>query len=769
EPTPVAPSRRVSSADVTRRPPLHPDRRLSFDSAPSAIVSGMRPFFASRTQQASFQFVVGHFAGKVMYDLDAFMQKNQDALPAEAVVLCQGSTSSIVQALLTPPVKKGAKAKLARAPSALRTASVSAQFRSQLDELIAVIGSTQARYIRCVKSNDAGQPRLLHKPRVVQQLRSGGVLEAVRIARAGYAVREDHDHFVDAFGFLVPSPKKKRSTLGGHGDRKQRCEHVVAAALLALEAPDAALATTVLTGGKYTRADLQDACGRAGFQLGYSKIFFRKEVHNQLRWLRRQKLTASSLTLQRLWRGHVARVDAGRRRDAIAAVQRWAKAALATKRHRAAGATIIQAAFRRHAAQRKFATLRRGTAACQRFWRSRRVWLAARAERDARRAAEAASAEGQRRAQLLALQRDREAMEAAARAERAALAAERDRQRQADAAARREWEREQAAQREALEKERQALRDDLEKERRLRDAAVVSRPKTPRAASPRHQPSPPLAAGDMGHALRALGIAPPSAANGEVADNYAQCLQALSVVVEQPMVIQALTQILQVPPPVVDVAPPAKASSVEAVDVIKPTPVLTPEMVEVDLVEPAAAAPDNTLLPAALEPLHPVLDTVKEVYDYSMSYGVVRFLVTKIQDKATSRLSTILTNPTVQTALLTAHSLTATAWHAACEYYPLATQVSSDLERLRAAVLSRACVPLSAAAMPLDEMLVHSPEVRHSLIELALEQEARIKELEAAVAENASFFNQMASAMAHRPQRALPGPDLPAALTVPRE
>ncbi|EQC37560.1 hypothetical protein SDRG_05158 [Saprolegnia diclina VS20] len=801
EPSPILPSRRVSSADVSRRPPVV-DRRMSYDGLTSHGVAGSRPFYASRTQQASFQFVIGHFAGRVMYELDAFLQKNQDALPAEAVALCQGSSAPMVQALLGAPKRGGkqstANKGLSRAPSSLRTASVSAQFKSQLDDLISVIGSTQARYIRCVKSNDAGAPRCLHKPRVIQQLRSGGVLEAVRIARAGYAVREDHGHFVQAFGFLVPKPKKPKagktppSVHRGDGT-KQRTELVVAAVLLALDAPDAALAKTILSNGKYSRTELQDACGRAGFQLGYSKIFFRKEVYNQLRWLRRQTLTACTLQLQRLYRGHVAREEARARHKAVQVLQAWARAALTVRRQRKASATRIQAAFRRHAARTRYCCLRNGVDACQRFWRSRRIWRAAREARDARLRAEEATVAGQLRKQQEELARARDAIEAAAAAERAALAAERQRQKDEEAATRAAWAAEraaaEAAHREAFERELQAMRDELQRQtdeaeaarrrhdnlehdrrveapgvrphvstssphaRRLeedeherrataREAIVVE---AARVASSRHGHSSvtrALDAGDMAHVLGALGIQAPTNSNGEngdLVDNYAQCLQALSVVVEQPMVIKALTQILQ------------------AVSHPEATPPTPSAVVEADLVAPPPPVPEpEPHLPPALEPLHPVIDTVKEVYDYSMSYSVVRFLVTKIQDKATSRLSTILTNPTVQTALLTAHSLTATAWHAACEYYPLATQVSNDVERLRAAVLSRACVPLPATSMPLEEMLVNSAEVRQSLIELALEQEAKIKELEAAVAENASFFNQMASAMAHGPQVARP-------------
>ncbi|KDO26276.1 hypothetical protein SPRG_08351 [Saprolegnia parasitica CBS 223.65] len=338
-----------------------------------------RPFYASHTQQVAYQFVIGHFAGRVMYELDAFLQKNQDALPTEAIGLCNASSSLLVQSLLKAkvPAKAAVAPRLARVPSSLRAASVSAQFKSQLDELIGVIGSTQARYIRCVKSNDTAEPRCLHKARVVQQLRSGGVLEAVRIARAGYAVRVDHASFVEQFGFVLPSSPRKATVL----PIKTKCERI--AATLLLECGDHTdVAKRVLSALTYDRAAFQDACGRAGFQLGVSKIFFRKEVYNTLRLRRRQKLSASATHIQRVYRGYRAAKAYAIARAAIAALQAFARQLLARRRLQRRSATRMQATWRRYAAVRRWTLLRRGVAACQRFWRSRAVWRRAMAERE---------------------------------------------------------------------------------------------------------------------------------------------------------------------------------------------------------------------------------------------------------------------------------------------------------------------------------------------------------------------------------------------------
>lgn len=51
---------------------------------------------------------------------------------------------------------------------------------------------TRPHYIRCIKPNDSAEPDEVSRVRVMEQLRYGGVLEAVRVARSGYPVRLPH-------------------------------------------------------------------------------------------------------------------------------------------------------------------------------------------------------------------------------------------------------------------------------------------------------------------------------------------------------------------------------------------------------------------------------------------------------------------------------------------------------------------------------------------------------------------------------------------------
>ncbi|RHY38754.1 hypothetical protein DYB38_004890 [Aphanomyces astaci] len=366
-----------------KQPPL--SRRQSCPEQRKVSAAGKLPLFASSSQRAECQFVIGHFAGRVVYDKDMYVQKNQDALPVEALELCRSSSNAIVQGLLLPPsqsqLKQGGRTRKSpptRQASSLRSASVSSQFKGQLDDLLQVVGRTQARYIRCIKPNDVSTPRTVNKARVVQQLRSGGVLEAVRIARAGYAVRMEHSSFMDAFGLFMrrsSSTKKKKPE-----ELKGMCEQTVAAIMLQLYASSddgkgiVDIATAVVKGRQSTKMDrraFQDACGAVGFQLGNSKVFFRKDVYNDVRRFRRHIRTKYATLLQQYVRGFVARRHAKARREAVAVLQTQVRAWLA---HRSAVRTL-QTWTRRFLAVTRYRRLRAATDVLQK-WGRHVLWTA---------------------------------------------------------------------------------------------------------------------------------------------------------------------------------------------------------------------------------------------------------------------------------------------------------------------------------------------------------------------------------------------------------
>ena len=87
------------------------------------------------------------------------------------------------------------------------TESVSGQFVKQLDLLIKSLNESVPRYVRCLRPNSKASPKPedFDSNLVCEQLKSAGMLEAIRIRKIGYGYRENHEDFVAKFCPLLGS------------------------------------------------------------------------------------------------------------------------------------------------------------------------------------------------------------------------------------------------------------------------------------------------------------------------------------------------------------------------------------------------------------------------------------------------------------------------------------------------------------------------------------------------------------------------------------
>ena len=60
-------------------------------------------------------------------------------------------------------------------------------------------------YVRCLKPNDSLEPDNFDPSNIVEQLRYCGVLEAVRVSRAGYPTRYPHEVFMTRYYIICPN------------------------------------------------------------------------------------------------------------------------------------------------------------------------------------------------------------------------------------------------------------------------------------------------------------------------------------------------------------------------------------------------------------------------------------------------------------------------------------------------------------------------------------------------------------------------------------
>lgn len=88
------------------------------------------------------------------------------------------------------------------------------KFRTELQSLITLLESSERHYVRCIKPNESKKPQDFVPKKVLAQLRSNGVMETVRLRKAGYPQKMDSERFYSRYQILgIKSPQAVKSFL----------------------------------------------------------------------------------------------------------------------------------------------------------------------------------------------------------------------------------------------------------------------------------------------------------------------------------------------------------------------------------------------------------------------------------------------------------------------------------------------------------------------------------------------------------------------------
>ncbi|KAJ1447952.1 P-loop containing nucleoside triphosphate hydrolase protein, partial [Pelagophyceae sp. CCMP2097] len=152
------------------------------------------------------QFTVRHYAGDVLYTAEKWLERNADTLQDDLAQLARASDHVLIRQLFDVSHDAPAKGKEKRRGGALNADTVTTKFKAQLASLIDEVEKTEVQYVRCLKPNKLKSKRHYDANMVVEQLRCAGVIEAVRVARAGYPNKLPHAEFVRRFACLAAAP-----------------------------------------------------------------------------------------------------------------------------------------------------------------------------------------------------------------------------------------------------------------------------------------------------------------------------------------------------------------------------------------------------------------------------------------------------------------------------------------------------------------------------------------------------------------------------------
>ncbi|KAF5898435.1 unconventional myosin-VIIa isoform X2, partial [Clarias magur] len=201
-------------------------------------------------------FGIEHFAGPVYYNSKGFLEKNRDALSSDLITLVETSTNKLLKQI----------------------------FNSDP----AITGKSNANPKMMISSTTS--LRLFDRELCLRQLRYSGMMETIRIRKAGYPIRHTFQQFLDRYRVLLNSVTCDPKTESAKACSESICESVLGAG--------------------------------DDWKIGKTKVFL-KDFHDTMLELKRDKaLNEKALIIQRVLRGYKHRKQFLKQRSAAVVVQK---------------------------------------------------------------------------------------------------------------------------------------------------------------------------------------------------------------------------------------------------------------------------------------------------------------------------------------------------------------------------------------------------------------------------------------------------------------
>jgi myosin-1 len=173
---------------------------------------------------------------------------------------------------------------LKKLDSKKRPETAGSQFRNAMNALISTLLSCSPHYVRCIKPNDMKRPGDLEETRVRHQIRYLGLVENVRVRRAGFANRQEFNRFYQRYKMLS-------SSTWPHHELSKNAKTITQEPVIA-----------ILT-------DTVHNISNDEYRVGKTKIFIRNpKVLFYFEEMRAQHLPKVATIIQKVWKGYKARV-----------------------------------------------------------------------------------------------------------------------------------------------------------------------------------------------------------------------------------------------------------------------------------------------------------------------------------------------------------------------------------------------------------------------------------------------------------------------------
>uniref|UniRef100_A0A8C2PQ01 Unconventional myosin-Id n=1 Tax=Cyprinus carpio TaxID=7962 RepID=A0A8C2PQ01_CYPCA len=146
-------------------------------------------------------FRIRHYAGDVVYSVVGFIDKNKDTLFQDFKRLLYNSSNPVLKAMWP-------EGKLSITEVTKRPLTAATLFKNSMISLVENLASKEPYYVRCIKPNDVKSPLLFEHERCKHQVEYLGLLENVRVRRAGFANRQTYPRFLQSHTYDKEAVKR---------------------------------------------------------------------------------------------------------------------------------------------------------------------------------------------------------------------------------------------------------------------------------------------------------------------------------------------------------------------------------------------------------------------------------------------------------------------------------------------------------------------------------------------------------------------------------
>ncbi|XP_067825194.1 unconventional myosin-Id isoform X5 [Heptranchias perlo] len=148
-----------------------------------------------KTLEFDRDFRIKHYAGHVVYSIVGFIDKNKDTLFQDFKRLMYNSSNPVLKNMWP-------EGKLSITEVTKRPLTAATLFKNSMIALVENLASKEPYYVRCIKPNDQKSPLLFDERRCQHQVEYLGLMENVRVRRAGFAYRQTYERFLQRYKMI---------------------------------------------------------------------------------------------------------------------------------------------------------------------------------------------------------------------------------------------------------------------------------------------------------------------------------------------------------------------------------------------------------------------------------------------------------------------------------------------------------------------------------------------------------------------------------------